>query len=440
MGKKILFSPVGGTDPISQNNFRDGSMLHICRVYKPDIVYLYMSGEMLVNQEQDDRYRYCLHQMEKRTGHSMEIREIERPDLMEVQNFDYFYNDFRQILREISGGADSEDTILLNVSSGTPQMKSGLLVLVTLGEFECRAIQVSTPVRKMNEHNHEGFDPETAWELDEDNRPDFENRCQEVRVPSLLRIKNEEIIKTLVKKYDYRAAIEVAKLMPGQITRQYMPLLKMAENRELLDYSRAMTKAAKYHLPKEVFPVQSSDAIKYFEYLLNVEIKRRKGEYADFLRALTPLIADLMWNILKKQCGIDLDDYIYIDDNNVKKWDRKKLTGSKIERPLQERYHYNFRGGMISSDHMDCIINYISKDPSVKRTAHTLRQIDSVRNIPAHQICSVTDEFIREKTGCSSLQIVDIFKKALAYAGFNFKPEWWDAYDHMNEQIIGRMQ
>lgn len=42
--QKILFSPLGGTDPIS--NFRDGSMLHICRIYKPDIVILYMSKEM----------------------------------------------------------------------------------------------------------------------------------------------------------------------------------------------------------------------------------------------------------------------------------------------------------------------------------------------------------------------------------------------------------
>ena len=51
--KKILFSPIGGTDPIS--NFRDGAMLHICRIYKPDIVYLYLSKEMCEFQEKDDR-------------------------------------------------------------------------------------------------------------------------------------------------------------------------------------------------------------------------------------------------------------------------------------------------------------------------------------------------------------------------------------------------
>ena len=62
--KKILFSPIGGTDPIS--NFRDGAMLHICRIYKPDIVYLYLSKEMCEFQEKDDRYRYCLEQLARK--------------------------------------------------------------------------------------------------------------------------------------------------------------------------------------------------------------------------------------------------------------------------------------------------------------------------------------------------------------------------------------
>lgn len=46
MNRTILFTPVGGTDPISSTNGHDGSMLHICRQYKPDEVVLYMSKEM----------------------------------------------------------------------------------------------------------------------------------------------------------------------------------------------------------------------------------------------------------------------------------------------------------------------------------------------------------------------------------------------------------
>lgn len=65
MNQTILFTPVGGTDPISLNNYHDGSILHICRFYKPDKVILYMSKEMLDFQEKDDRYRYCLDRLAK---------------------------------------------------------------------------------------------------------------------------------------------------------------------------------------------------------------------------------------------------------------------------------------------------------------------------------------------------------------------------------------
>lgn len=49
MAKRILFSPIGTTDPIK--NYRDGSMLHICRKYKPDKVYLYLSAEMMEHHQ-----------------------------------------------------------------------------------------------------------------------------------------------------------------------------------------------------------------------------------------------------------------------------------------------------------------------------------------------------------------------------------------------------
>ena len=45
MNQTILFTPVGGTDPISSTNCKDGSMLHICRFYKPNKVIMYMSKE-----------------------------------------------------------------------------------------------------------------------------------------------------------------------------------------------------------------------------------------------------------------------------------------------------------------------------------------------------------------------------------------------------------
>lgn len=178
----------------------------------------------------------------------------------------------------------------------------------------------------------------------------------------------------------------MARSMPESATQAYLPLLRMAADRELLK-SDARKTAARLHIEKEIFPVQSGDAIKYFEYLLNIEIKRRKGEYADFLRALTPLTVDLMWNILKKQCGIDPDKYTYISKRDGgKRWDRHKLAGSEVDDTLQEAFSYDFKYGPVYSSSMEPLIKRFASDDAVKEAAQNLRKIDSVRNTPAHEM------------------------------------------------------
>ena len=158
MNRTILFTPVGGTDPISSTNGHDGSMLHICRQYKPDEVVLYMSKEMLDFQEQDNRYLYCLQQLAKLQNRHMDYKIIERRELTKVHEFDYFYNDFRTIIMDIYKNMDETDRLLLNISSGTPAMKSGLLVLQTIGEYPATLVQVTTPEQAINEHVHKDYD------------------------------------------------------------------------------------------------------------------------------------------------------------------------------------------------------------------------------------------------------------------------------------------
>ena len=95
----VLFTPVGGHDPIAR--FHDGAVLHICRVYRPEKVYLYLSHEMLERSRQDDRYCLSLVKLQQQLGCKMEIHQIERDELTQVQLFDTFYTDFDQLLREI---------------------------------------------------------------------------------------------------------------------------------------------------------------------------------------------------------------------------------------------------------------------------------------------------------------------------------------------------
>ena len=438
MNDTILFSPIGGTDPISMNNCHDGAMLHICRVYKPTKIFLYMSQEMLKNQEADDRYRYAMGKLFELQGRKdVKIIQIERPELQKVHEFDFFYQDFREIIEQIMAGMDETDRLLINISSGTPAMKSGLLVLQTLGEFPAVTVQVATPEEKMNEHTHIGYDIELLWELDEDNDPNFKNRCQEVHCPTLSKIKNEEIIKKHIAVYDYQAAAAVAETMKPEDTEKYMGLLKMAAARILLDFPAVDQWIRETGF--DCLPVKAGNSRKYFEYALNLSIKLKRGEYTDFIRGITPIIVDLFEIALKKQCRIDVRDYTRKKDG-ISIWDRSKLNGTKVGQVLDGNYAEGLRSGPVYSDHIRLLIAEYSQDAQMKKLADELRDVEkAIRNRAAHEIVSITDEKIKELTGFTGKQIMDKLIRFFVYTGMGITADSWKSYDRLNQKILSAM-
>lgn len=436
MNKTVLFSPVGGTDPIALTNCKDGSLLHICRVYKPDTVYLYMSKEILENQEKDDRYRYCLDKLAGMQSRSMEYHVIERPSLKDVQDFDFFYHDFREIILEIMHQLDDTDILLLNISSGTPAMKSGLLVLTTLGEFQCKTIQVVTPEGGMNEHLHKNYDVITLWELNEDNLEGFENRCREITCPTLALLKYEEIIKKHLQAYNYTAALEVAASLPEQDTEQYRYLLEMSRARILLDFGTVQKIEKKYGV--NCFPIHSGNETKYFEYALSLDVKLKRKEYVDFLRGITPIIVDMLELIIKAELGITVGDYCTIS-YGVRRWDRNKLQGTKILEVLQKEFK-NFEFKNIYSIHLVTLINGFSVNSELKKLVQELRSVEeNIRNLAAHEIVSITEDTVKNKTGFTPKVIMDKIKLCFLYSGIKVKKEYWNSYDAMNDLIIARI-
>lgn len=105
MARKYLFSPIGNTDPIKY--LYDGSMIHICRYYQPDVVYLYLSKEMMENHKKDNRYVKTLELLGEFLHHKFEIHIIENSDMIDVQQYDIFYNEFHRIIAEIEEQKDS---------------------------------------------------------------------------------------------------------------------------------------------------------------------------------------------------------------------------------------------------------------------------------------------------------------------------------------------
>jgi len=435
MNRIILFSPVGGTDPMPQTNFRDGSLLHICRVYKPTDVYLYMSAEILTNHKADNRYLYSLDKLAELQGRKMTCQIVERPDLCDVQVFDWFYQDFRKVIREIAVDMDETDVLLLNVSSGTPAMKSGLLVLATLGEYPCKLIQVRTPMGKMNEHRHDNYDIQTLWELNEDNEEGFENRCQEIKCPSLSLLKQEEIIKKLVRSYDYEAARQICDMLPSETTAGYRQLIELACARIQLNIP--MMNKLDNSLAKPCLPIKDERKQKYFEYALQLHVKREKKEYTDFVRAITPLLVDLFIMVLKHEGNLDV--LACLKDGKMK-WDENKLNNeySDLLTILNKAYSWcgGFKTGPVYSVHLMYLAKEYVKNEKIVELIEKLRGIEeNVRNMAAHEIVSLSDEKIKGLTGFSTLEIIQMIKEIFKYTGIGVKADDWRSYEAMNESI-----
>ncbi len=439
MSKKILFSPVGGTDPISQTNGFEGALMQIARYWRPDILCLYMSKEILERQKQDGgegRYLYCLHKLEEEVGSCFDIRIISREELEEVQLFDPIYMDFEKILGSIEERMDETDELLLNISSGTPAMKSALLVLATFLDYRCKCIQVDTPDKKMNEHIHKGdWKLEDFWDCDFDNEPEGKDRTHWEELPSLKLLKYEEIIKNFVNEYDYSAALKLAENIKGEQVRPYISKLDLAVAR--IELNNSKVNALIKDEDKNIYlPYESGDYRTLYEYILNLQVKVDRNEYADFLRGLSPVFVNIFALILKTNTGFNLRDYSFEAKDGGLMWNSKKLKNTEYESILNRAYSAPFKGNYVLADHLSKLIEKLIEDQGIKKCVSDLRDVEKkARNIAAHNIVHVDDSWIKEKTGYRSKEIIDKIHKACGYTSMNTGCCDWNSYQKMNEDI-----
>ncbi len=443
MKKVYLFSPVGGTDPVSNNNCQDGALIHICRVYKPDKVYMYMSQYILDCEAKDNRYTYCIDRLYEKLGSKADYEIIRRPDLVDVHEFDYFYDDYKKEISKILNEMDPDDQLLINTSSGTPAMKSALVVLVTLGDVDGTLIQVTTPEKRINKHDHDNYDVKGLWELNPDNEEGFVNRCKVIECPSLYQIKNEELLKTLINSYDYHSALKVIDSMPERYTRNYKPLVEYACKRIDLDYKGLCELERKYALPN-FLPVKDDKVRPVLEYAFSLFIKQSTGNYADFIRGITPLILELFVMAVKGATGVNPYDVCNMDKKtNSYKWSEDKINNNPRTKDWLELLRKRFKefksDSYINSESLCWIID-AKADDEVKALVVSLRECEKkIRNIAAHQIKPITDEYVSRATGNDCGQIVEMMKELFKCSLSEIDESVWNSYKTMNDYIIGQI-
>ena len=138
-------------------------MLTIIREVRPSHVYLYLSNDAIQAEDSDNRYTKAIGVLAKEIGISMQIEVIKEEN--EVPNrYVNYYKIFAKILSDINLRHQG-CKICVNGSSGSPTIRSSLMVLATNLPFNISLKQVGVDeVSYSSSDVFEDKDFETIWE------------------------------------------------------------------------------------------------------------------------------------------------------------------------------------------------------------------------------------------------------------------------------------
>ncbi|MCD2435785.1 hypothetical protein LQE88_07265 [Acidaminococcus sp. NSJ-142] len=432
---KILYSAVGDTDPI--RDLRDGAILHIVRWYQPDKAVLFLSKEMTEKEEARQWYTKPILAVKP----DCEL-ELIKTDIVDVHKLDSLYRMTDEFYRLVDAYPEAE--ILLNTSSGTPQMKM-ILAVLAIEYDKAKAIQVSSPQKGSNRNTEHLLDTTPVEDIIEgnlDNLPEeCENRCTE---PKLRFIKYRQVARELVElvqAYSYKNAVELANKNRDILSQEVLDLVQHAYERSNLDYEAAEKTLSQYPAYEEfLFPqVRDKAAIKLREYLWVMEIRLKQDYKQDFFVKLSPFLYELLCFYITKKLQIPLEKF-----TGKKNYDKMQLSEIKENFPeyyqkLKDTLPYPLRDGQnLSYYYLELFLQTREEVPeAIKKTLQTLRNVESkIRNKQAHQIQPLTDADVKAAVGKSMQEIYQDIQAVFYFVlGDHYRVPKEMVYDQLNQKL-----
>lgn len=424
----ILYTPAGDTDSI--RDCYDGAMLHIIRSYKPTLVRIFLSAEM--TQKEESRYIYS--KAIKYNAPECKIEFI-KTDIVEAQLMEKLIplaEGFLQLRKEYPN-----EEILLNLSSGTPQMKTIMSFLAT--DFEnVRAIQVDSPQKASNRSAHATQDDEdidAVIENNFDNDPGYECRCHEAPLFLLRRYSIRHQLISLIKNYEYSAALALYNKNKTMFTNETGKLLLHADLRSKLQIDEAFKVSGK--------PVSKNRQVsKLNEYFMVMELRQKKGDLAEFIVKITPFLYELLFYYLDNKTSMKPSLFC---QRMSSKWQISKAK-LKAVAPAIGQYldDVNYiRGGFRDKTDLSFtnMLYILQKLPAVDRTLldtfEVLRTVEKThRNSIAHTVTNITENSLKNlEPRLNSAEIMQQLRKAFLLVMTGEEVYKHNVYDDLNQKI-----
>ena len=411
---KILISAVGDTDPI--RNFHDGPLLHIVRVYRPEKIVLVHSERSLTKHDK------LVKALKSIKDYSPEIIQDGGvlPDA-QVAIFDKMYDTVSSIVKKYI----SDDEIILNISSATPQIISAMFAVNRISDFNVTAVQVATPQRKSNEglrhDNQEDID--TLIETNLDNQSDYENRTLEDTGSKFSQDLTKRNLKALIDNYDYQGALELLRALKLPKKQESFSNIKELRKKltEISDTIKIQGMPDK--IVKSKLSNQAKSALNSY---LNIDRNHKQGNIAEVLIRVKSLVEFILENYLNNHF---LDVITYKEDG---KPFLNALQYPKILKKFQEdakKRGQEYHSGYLSLPAYIGILKFFEPKNDLLKHIYKIQEINQVRNQVAHSL----QAFDRENlTKVSSAVFAS---KQILLASFDIDNHWFSFYEDLNQEI-----
>ena len=455
MSKKILLTFAGNTDPTRGEH--DGPIIHICRYYKPDKIYLILTKEM----EERDEEPYNIYERaikENLKGYNPEIIRI-KTGIKDAHHFDiyfnYIYETFEKIKKE-----DRDAEIYLNMTSGTSQMTTNLLMYyIDSLDLNLIPIQVETYMGQSNQSKENNKTVDKNYDVEAEAICNLDNeekiRTYRIVIPDLKkysRILTKNQIQKLLEQYKYEAISELLKRNIFDKNLELNTLVNFAierTNLKGLDCNKKLYSLNNksydklYYLTKDKTVTRISDWYQIVDYFALANIKQKTEDISTYTLMLEPIIVRIYLSILKDLMKKKLEE-LFKRGVNGYKIELKRLE-EDLKKTLKEDLKRNHLKDdvYISAQVLSCTIKYYLKKEKkwdinyFNSFSKILAKIKNVRNTLAHELKSINREDFNRESGTTieqvNTKILDFFEKF--YKSFGYKKEMVEVYDNLNKEI-----
>ena len=427
---KILISAVGTTDPIS--NDHDAALLHIARNYRPDKIVLVYSQEMLVKQDLINKVLLSIE------GYNP-IIEIDSTILNneEVFLFDKMYEVMGLIVQKYT---NDDDEIILNLSSGTPQIISALFALNRINDYNTQAIQVATPKKGANRE----YKPLTDSEIDalivenQDNSLDFVDRSIKDKSEKFTQALVKRHLRSLIASFDYQAAEAIIN------RKEYNKLLskkRIAYIREKLnDFSRVFKNQS---ILSDIlsFPLEDSQK-KALNYYLMIDVLKEREHIADVLIKAKSLAEFVIEETIKKD-----HEGLIVFDGNLPKLNPdfpdceailddidKKMKKSRGIEDTEERI-FSVQSTLNLLSYLN-ILEFYEYDSQLQTAINGILSLNGERNKVAHGLSEIDTRLLSRK----KLKQLSENLRLLLVDCLGIDSSYFNYYDKQNKELTKMLE